>query len=150
VPIVTSLEQFYPKDKQNESVAKTVSQGSNAPPAPKLVHVTMTLDRSAQDITKELKKKLRVLDRTNSYSRNSFGRGGGRVGEVIQGRKTMVNFANVPGSLNQKQMQETEEREELNLFLFKTHARNKMLAFKRILNSEHPLRMLPLDYLETL
>lgn len=34
--------------------------------------------------------------------------------------------------------------------MFKTHARNKMLAFKRILNSEFPLRMLPLDYLETL
>ena len=45
---------------------------------------------------------------------------------------------------------EGDEREELCLYLFKTHARNKMLAFKRILPNECPLRMLPLDYLETL
>mmetsp|Transcript_42386 Transcript_42386/g.55877 ORF Transcript_42386/g.55877 Transcript_42386/m.55877 type:complete len:209 (+) Transcript_42386:642-1268(+) len=45
---------------------------------------------------------------------------------------------------------ESDEREELTLYLFKSHARNKMLAFKRILPSECPLRMLPLDYLETL
>lgn len=47
-------------------------------------------------------------------------------------------------------MQEGEEKDELSLYLFKTHARNKMLSFKRILPVESPLRMLPLDYLETL
>ena len=36
------------------------------------------------------------------------------------------------------------------MFLFKTNARNKMLAFKKILAAESPLRMLPLDFLETL
>ena len=46
-------------------------------------------------------------------------------------------------------MQDQEEREELSLYLFKTHARNKMLAFKKILSSEFPLRMLPLDQLES-
>jgi len=46
-------------------------------------------------------------------------------------------------------MQENEEREELGLYLFKTHARNKMLSFKRILNSEFPMRMIALDSLET-
>ena len=47
-------------------------------------------------------------------------------------------------------MSEGDERDELNLYLFKTHARNKMLAFKKILAAESPLRLLPLDYLETL
>ena len=32
--------------------------------------------------------------------------------------------------------------------MFKGHARTKMLSFKRILGSEFPLRMLPLDQLE--
>ena len=45
---------------------------------------------------------------------------------------------------------ESDERTELSLFLFKTNARNKMLAFKKILAAESPLRMLPLDFLETL
>lgn len=35
-------------------------------------------------------------------------------------------------SLSQKQVQENEEREELALFLFKVHARNKVLAFRRL------------------
>ena len=45
---------------------------------------------------------------------------------------------------------EGDDRTELSLYLFKTNARNKMLAFKKILSAESPLRMLPLDYLETL
>ena len=45
---------------------------------------------------------------------------------------------------------ESDEREEPHLYLFKTNARNKILAFKRIQSVEYPLRMLPLDYLETL
>ena len=52
--------------------------------------------------------------------------------------------------MSQKQAQENEEREELGLYLFKTHARQKMLAFKRILPTEFPLRVLPLDYFNTL
>ena len=32
--------------------------------------------------------------------------------------------------------------------MFKGHARTKMLSFKRILGSEFPLRMLPLDQIE--
>lgn len=42
-------------------------------------------------------------------------------------------------------MQENDEKQELGLYLFKTHAQNKMLAFKRILSAEFPLRILPLD-----
>ena len=33
-----------------------------------------------------------------------------------------------------------EDRDELNLYLFKTMARNKMLAFKKIDGNEFPLR----------
>lgn len=50
--------------------------------------------------------------------------------------------------MTQKQIQHNEEREELGLYLFKGHARTKMLSFKRILGTEFPLRMLPLDQLE--
>ena len=46
-------------------------------------------------------------------------------------------------------MQEAEEKEELALFMFKTNARSKMLAFKRIMGAEFPMRMIPLDSLET-
>ena len=38
----------------------------------------------------------------------------------------------------------------MGLYLFKTHARQKMLAFKKILPTEFPLRMLPLDFFNTL
>ena len=62
----------------------------------------------------------------------------------------MVNTQSTASSQMTKQLLESEEREELALYLFKTHARNKMLAFKRILSNEFPLRMLPLDFLETL
>ena len=34
------------------------------------------------------------------------------------------------------------------MYLFKAHARQKMLSFKKILSSEFPLRMLPLDYMD--
>ena len=40
------------------------------------------------------------------------------------------------------------DREDLCLYLFKTHARNKMLAFRRLVGPEFPMRLLPLDYLE--
>ena len=38
------------------------------------------------------------------------------------------------------------EKERLCLYLFKTHARSKMLAFRRLSGPEFPMRMLPLDY----
>ena len=43
-----------------------------------------------------------------------------------------------------------EDRDELNLYLFKTMARNKMLAFKKIDANEFPLRQIPLDTLDIL
>ena len=63
VPIVTSLEHYYPKEKQ------TLEQ--NPKPNSKVTSVVMTLDHTAQDITKELKKKMRVLDR-NSFSNSGM------------------------------------------------------------------------------
>ena len=37
---------------------------------------------------------------------------------------------------------EESARDELRLYLFKTRAKSKMLAFKRLENSEFPLRLL--------
>lgn len=66
-----------------------------------------------------------------------------------EGRKTLgAGSQSTMMHMTQKQMQQAEEREELGLYLFKGHARTKMLAFKRILSSEFPLRMLPLDMFE--
>ena len=45
-------------------------------------------------------------------------------------------------------MQGQEDKDELGLYLFKTLAKNKMLAFKKIADNEFPLRMIPLDQLE--
>jgi len=68
---------------------------------------------------------------------------------VPDGRRTLGHGSqNTMQQVTQKQIQINEEREELGLYLFKGHARTKMLAFKRILGSEFPLRMLPLDQLE--
>ena len=64
-------------------------------------------------------------------------------------RHTVTGQSSHMKNLNDKLMLENEEREELGLYLFKTHARNKMVAFKRILSSEFPMRMIPLDSLET-
>ena len=66
-----------------------------------------------------------------------------------EGRRTVGHGSHATmQQMNQKQIQHNEEREELGLYLFKGHARTKMLSFKRILGSEFPLRMLPLDQLE--
>lgn len=54
VPILTSLEPFFPKDKQ-----ETGKNGDQKV----IMMMKMTLDRTAQDITKEIKKKMRILDR---------------------------------------------------------------------------------------
>ena len=54
VPILTSLEPFFPKDKQE--TRKNSDQKV-------IMMMKMTLDRTAQDITKEIKKKMRILDR---------------------------------------------------------------------------------------
>ena len=43
---------------------------------------------------------------------------------------------------------EESARDELRLYLFKTKAKNKMLAFKRLENSEFPLRMLAKSRIE--
>ena len=122
----------------------------------------MTLDTSAYDITKEMKKKMRVLDRGSFGSMNqrpSTGFAPNRMSDAASKRSAFQNMAmrgsmgSAMGShLGAKTLPgaEGDEREELCLYLFKTHARNKMLAFKRILPNECPLRMLPLDYLETL
>ena len=64
VPIFTSLEPYYPKEKQPQT------EQQNSRNAQKVTQVVMTLDHTAQDITKELKKKMRVLDR-NSFSSSS-------------------------------------------------------------------------------
>lgn len=70
MPIITSLEMYYAKDTPSQAETKSSST------QPKVVQITMSLDRSAQDITKELKKKMRVLDRGNfNGTRSSFGRG---------------------------------------------------------------------------
>ena len=47
------------------------------------MNVTMTLDRTAQDITKELKKKMRVLDR------GSFNAAGSRA-SVSRGQRSSM------------------------------------------------------------
>ena len=54
VPILTNLEPFFPKDKQET--------GKNSDQKV-IMMMKMTLDRTAQDITKEIKKKMRILDR---------------------------------------------------------------------------------------
>ena len=56
VPIITNLEPFYPKSKEQAASQK------------KVMVVYMGLDRTAQDITKELKKKMRVLDRGSFHN----------------------------------------------------------------------------------
>ena len=80
VPIYTNLEPFYPKDKQ------TFDQNgrSNA----RMTQVVMTLDHTAQDITKELKKKMRVLDR-NSFSNTGMSRSSMGRGQRMEGRRTL-------------------------------------------------------------
>lgn len=82
VPVMTSLEPFYPKGKSDDrpALAKSASsQGiTTSSTSQKFVSVNMTLDRTAQDIVKELKKRMRVLDRGSfnvSSQRTSFGRG---------------------------------------------------------------------------
>ena len=121
----------------------------------------MTLDSSSYDITKELKKKMRVLDRGSfgGMSQRPASFVGQRSGMMMDrsamqsmtARRTMnQGMAGSFSSRQQSAMQEVDEREDLCPYLFKTHARNKMLAFKKIAPDECPLRMLPLDYLETL
>ena len=56
VPIITNLEPFYPKSKDQAAAQK------------KVMVVYMSLDRTAQDVTKELKKKMRVLDRGSFHN----------------------------------------------------------------------------------
>ena len=85
VPIISSLEQFFPKGTKQDPNLQKVAQGT-APQ--KMLQVTMTLDRTAQDIIKELKKKMRVLDRASFQGmtghRQSFGMGRGRPAMNMQ------------------------------------------------------------------
>jgi hypothetical protein len=48
-------------------------------------------------------------------------------------------------SRNSEVAAQQEDRDKLHLYLFKTIAKNKMLAFTKLQESEFPLRMLSTD-----
>ena len=83
----------------------------------------MNLDSTASEVIKEIKGKM-------CFSDSSFK---SRLSTVIQRSSTSRNS-------------EAEAVKEENcLYLFKTHARSKILAFRRLVGPEFPMRMLPLD-----
>ena len=94
----------------------------------KTVKVKMHLNRSSADVTKELKQKLRVLNiGTNraSFSQMGLNRPSGmRLSEHSSG-SSRRSTAGTSKDANK------EDRDELGLYLFKTLARNKVLAFKK-------------------
>lgn len=144
MPVITNLEQFYDKEYLESERKKTpnliLSSNINALPANASTNrtqdelkVPMNLDSSAADVVKELKKK---LDPVSSLCISGTDKRASSMRCTIS--SSMRNAMLVPEAQG--------VADELCLYLFKTHARAKMLAFRRLAGNEQPMRMLPLDY----
>ena len=158
--VLTSLESYYPeklklvhKDKKGP---KEFATNIDQPKDPKAIKIKVSFDRSTNEITKELKSKLRVImnprgamtqrGRTSVVT-NTGGSGflSARGGQSdLNRRVSQVPAGAQSGSGQGLHVGQGEEsaRDELRLYLFKTRAKSKMLAFKRLENSEFPLRLL--------
>ena len=87
--VLTSLESFYPeRPKPNTKDKKTTKEFAtniDQPKDPKAIKIKATFDRATNDISKELKSKLRVIMNPR--------------GALTQ-RKTMIPSMGTPGFLS--------------------------------------------------
>lgn len=117
----------------------------------KTVKIRMSLNRSVTDVTKELKQKLRVLNigtNRSSFSQMGLGRPS-NTSLRMSDHSSASSRRNTNTQSGQKDANK-EDRDELGLYVFKTLARNKILAFRRLPDNEFPLRHLPSDQVSSL